>query len=85
MSKRLQVVMEESELRRVRKAAKAAGVTMSEWVRAALRDAAEQAPRVDPRRKLETVRAAARYEFPAPDIDQMNAEIESGYASGWEP
>ena len=85
MSKRLQVVMEEAELRRLRRAAKADGVTMSEWVRRALRDAVERTPRTSARRKLETIRAAAQYDFPAPDMDQMNAEIARGYASGWEP
>ncbi|MDZ4693701.1 MAG: hypothetical protein SGI86_01020 [Deltaproteobacteria bacterium] len=39
MSKRLQVVMDEAELRGYERAARAAGVPLSEWVRRALRDA----------------------------------------------
>jgi hypothetical protein len=33
----------------------------------------------DVERKLAAVKAAARHSFPAPDIEQMNAEIERGY------
>lgn len=77
--------MDDADLRRLRKVAKAEGVTVSEWVRTALRQAVEQTPRGDSRRKLDVIRAAAQYDFPAPDVDQMNAEIARGYASGWEP
>jgi hypothetical protein len=33
----------------------------------------------DPARKLAAIRAAARHSFPTADIEQMLAEIESGY------
>jgi len=33
----------------------------------------------DVKRKLAAVRAAVRHSFPAPDIEQMNEEIERGY------
>ena len=39
-------------------------------------------PRGDASRKLATIRAAANHSFPAPDIDQMLAEIERGYGTG---
>lgn len=79
------MVVDDADLRELRKAAKADGVTVSEWVRSALREAMKQRPRGDSKRKLDVIRAAAQYDFPAPDVDQMNAEIAGGYASGSEP
>jgi hypothetical protein len=84
MSKRLQVLLEEPELREIQRAARAQRLTVAEWVRQALRAARRRQPIVDPRKKLEAIRAAARHSFPIADIDQMLAEIESGYL-GSEP
>lgn len=82
MSKRLQVLLDESELRDLRDAARRRGMTVSEWARQALRDARRREPRGDVDAKLRAVRAAARHEGPTADVDQMLAEIERGYASG---
>jgi hypothetical protein len=79
MSKRLQVLLEEPELREIRRAARAQRMTVAEWVRQALRAARRRQPIVDPRKKMEAIRAAARHSFPVGDIEQMLAEIESGY------
>jgi hypothetical protein len=79
MSTRLQVIMDESELEAVRTAAQQEGMNVSEWVRAALRRARATSSSGDVERKLAAIRAAARHEFPTADIDQMLAEIESGY------
>jgi hypothetical protein len=79
MSKRLQVLLDEQELQDVREAARRQGVPVSEWVRRALRDAQRREPRGDIDRKLRALDKAMQYEFPAPDIDQMLAEIEQGY------
>lgn len=79
MSKRLQVLLEEDELREVRRAARLARVSVAEWVRGALRAGREAAPTSAPDRKLAVVRAAARQAFPAGEIGAMLAEIESGY------
>jgi hypothetical protein len=79
MSKRLQVLLEEGELRDVQKAARRARMTTAEWVRRALRAARRTEPLTDTPRKLQVVRLAVRHEFPAPDIDQMLMEIEKGY------
>jgi hypothetical protein len=84
MSKRLQVLLEEPELREIQRAARAQRLTVAEWVRQALRAARRRQPIVHPRKKLEAIRAAARHSFPIADIDQMLAEIESGYL-GSEP
>ncbi len=77
--------MEDAELRKLARAAKAEGLTVSEFVRGAIRSALERRPSSGSKSKLEAIRAAVKYEFPAPDMEQMNAEIASGYTSGWEP
>jgi hypothetical protein len=79
MSKRLQVLLEEEELRAVRRAARLARVSVAEWVRATLRAGREAAPSSAPDRKLDVVRAAARHAFPVGPIGALLAEIESGY------
>jgi Cdc6-like AAA superfamily ATPase len=82
MSKRLQVLLEDQELLEIQRMAKRQRMTTAEWVRRALRAAKRAEPRGDARRKLETIRAAARHAYPAPEIEQMLAEIERGYLGG---
>jgi hypothetical protein len=79
MTKRLQVLMDDDELRSIQRLARDERVTTAEWVRQRLREAQELRARPDIERKLAVVRSAARFRAPAPDIDQMNAEIEQGY------
>ena len=54
-------------------------VTTAEWVRQRLREARASRDRPDTESKLAAIRAASRYQAPAPAIDQMNAEIQQGY------
>lgn len=79
MSKRLQVLLPESELRELRRIARRHHMTVAEWVRQALRLARRVMPSRDADRKLAVVRAATRHEFPTSGIQQMLAEIERGY------
>ncbi len=79
MSKRLQVLVDETEWREIRRAARAQQMTVAEWVRGALRAARRREPIGDTGKKLEIVRAAVRYAFPTGDIRQMLAEVERGY------
>jgi hypothetical protein len=79
MSKRLQVLLEERELKEIQRIARGQRTTVAEWVRQALRSARQQEPLGDAGRKLEAVRVAALHSFPTADIDQMLAEIERGY------
>jgi hypothetical protein len=81
MSKRLQVLLDETEFRALREAARRQGVPVSEWVRRALREARRREPRGDIDSKLRTVRVAVGHEFPAADIDEMLADIERGYGA----
>lgn len=81
MSKRLQVLFDEAELRALREVADRQGLPVSEWVRRALREARRREPRGDLESKLRAVRAAARHQFPTGEIDEMLAEIERGYGA----
>ena len=71
--------MEDDEFRELGHLARRHRMTVSEWVRQALREAAESEPSVEAGRKLEAVRAAVRHEYPTADIQQMIREIEQGY------
>jgi hypothetical protein len=81
MSKRLQVLLDESELREIVEVARAHRMTVAEWVRQALRTARKNESYSDVSLKLEGVRSAARHTFPVGDVEQMLAEIEKGYIS----
>ena len=81
MSKRLQVIIRDEEMRDLRRAAKGQQLTVSEWVRQALRSARRREPGTEAGKKLDAVRAAARHSFPTGDIERMLAEIERGYLS----
>jgi len=79
MSKRLQVLLDEEEYQRLEASARKDRVTVSEWVRRALRSAGDRQPATEAGRKLESVRTAAEHEYPTADIEQMIREIEQGY------
>ena len=81
MSKRLQIVVEDKEFDEIHRTAEDEGLSMSEWVRRALRDARRRRSGGHVARKLAAIRAASELSFPTADIDQMNAEIERGYRS----
>jgi hypothetical protein len=82
MSKRLQVLMEESELAEIRRLAKRRNLTVAEWVREAIRAARRQRPTKDAAKKLASIREAAKLSFPSSDIRTMLSEIERGYGVG---
>jgi hypothetical protein len=81
MSKRLQVVVGDAELERYARSADAAGLSMSEWARQALREAERETSSGDVEAKLAVIRKAVGYETGGRevDVDQMLAETETGY------
>jgi hypothetical protein len=81
VSKRLQVILDDAEMRELQRVARARRMTVAQWVRQALRAARRQEPGSDPRKKLEIVRAAARHSYPTADIEDMLAQIERGYVA----
>jgi hypothetical protein len=80
MTKRLQVLFEDDELREIQRIARRSRVTTAEWVRRSLRAAREAESASDVGQKLSAVRAAAAHAFPTADIDVLLDEIERGYA-----
>lgn len=80
MSKRLQILMDEEELDEIRAVARRHRLTVAEWVRQSLRLARGEEPSRSVGSKLVALERAAKHDFPAPDIAQMLAEIERGYA-----
>lgn len=79
MSKRLQVLLPDSEMSEIQRLAKRERLTVGEWVRRALREARASRPVSDAETKLKAVRRAAQYSFPSGDLEQMLREIERGY------
>jgi hypothetical protein len=78
MSKRLHVVLRDSEYLEIQKVTRSRHLTIAEWVRQAIAVALSREQSVDIDRKLEVVRAAVRHDFPAGEIDAMLAEIARG-------
>lgn len=79
MSKRLQVVLPDSDMLEIQRLAKGERISVGEWVRRTLREARQRKPATDAETKLKAVRRAAGYSFPTADIEQMLGEIEQGY------
>lgn len=77
--KRMQVLFDEVEYKRIQRVARQSGLTLAEWVRKALRAAYREEPLGDRDKKLAAVRAAAGFEYPTADIDRMLDEIDRGY------
>lgn len=79
MSKRLQVVLDDEELEEIKRVARRHRMTVSEWVRQALRESRRAEPVRDRESKFSVVREAAEHAYPTADIEDMLGEIESGY------
>lgn len=80
MSKRLQVLLDEVEFEQIRAVARRHQTTVAEWVRQSLRRSRAEEPGADAGTKLAALRRSAEHSFPTGDIEQMLADIESGYA-----
>ena len=80
MSKRLQVILSDEELLEIQRIAELKQMTVAEWVRQTLRAARRGESSGDPTHKLAVIRAAARNSFPTAEIDEMLAQIQSGYS-----
>jgi hypothetical protein len=81
MTKRLQVILQDSEYREIQQVASARHMSIAEWVRQALAAARRYEPLGDSSKKLDAVREAAKLDFPTADIDEMLSQIERGYGS----
>jgi hypothetical protein len=79
MRRRLQVLLEEDELRDIQRAAQRERLTVAEWVRQALREVRRRRSQAQLERKLSAIRKASASAAPTADIDQMLDEVERGY------
>ena len=81
MTKRLQVLLDDAELRTIQRIARRDKLTTAEWVRRRLREGAAASALPDTASRLAAIHAAYRHgsTAPAPEIDQMLDEIELGY------
>ena len=79
MTRRLQVLFEDDELREIQRLARRQRMTTAEWVRRSLRTARDAEGGAGIAEKLAAVRSASAHAFPTADIDTMLAEIERGY------
>lgn len=81
MTRRMQVLFDDEELREIQGLARRQRMTTAEWVRKSLRAAREAESGADIGQKLAAVLTAASFSFPTADIDTMLEEIERGYRS----
>lgn len=82
MSKRLQVILKDTDYREIQRLARSRHMSIAEWVRQALDLARRREPSGSVAKKLDWLRAAAKHAYPVGDIDSMLAEIETGYRMG---
>lgn len=73
------MVFDENEWDEIAQFARTGGMTVSEWVRHSLRPARREKATGSVAWKLGALRAAVQFEGPTGDIDQVLAEIASGY------
>jgi hypothetical protein len=85
VAKRLQVILQDPEYREIQRLARSRHMSLAEWVRQALDLARRREPLGGTGKKLQVIRAAAKHDYPASDIDSMLAEIEKGYGTGPQP
>lgn len=79
MSKRLQVILSDKEYEELQLVSSAEGVTLSEWVRGAIRKLRRDRSLLGADGKLDAIRVAMHHDFPSGEIDAMLGEIEAGY------
>ncbi len=75
------MILNDSEMREIQRAARLRRVTVAEWVRQALREAQRREPVGETGKKIQVIRAAVRHAFPTADPDRMLQEIEGGYVA----
>ena len=76
------MILKDPEYKEIQRVARSRRMSIAEWVRQALVLARRQEPLGSIGKKLETIQAATRHDYPVSDIDEMLAEIEAGYGTG---
>jgi hypothetical protein len=79
MTKRLQLLLKDTEYREIQRAARSRNMSVADWIRQALGIIRREGPSGSVAKKIEAIRVAARLEYPTAGVDAMLSEIESGY------
>lgn len=74
------MLVDEAELREIKRIARRQRITVAEWVRRALTDARRRVSGASPGKKRDAIRDATAHAFPTADIDDILADIDRGYA-----
>jgi hypothetical protein len=80
-----QVLLADPDYREIQRVARSRRMSVAEWVRQALDIARRQEPVGAIGKKLDSIHIAVRHEFPSGDMEDILAEIESGYRAGTNP
>lgn len=81
MTKRLQVLFDDSDYAALQTTAASQGMTVAEWVRQVLTAARRATSTLDTDRKLAAIRHALRHTAPTGPIDRLIGETERSYAT----
>jgi len=79
MSTRLQILLDDNDLSEVKELAMEENLTVSAWVRRAIKHEKKERPGTAARKKLEVILNFSKYDFPISDYKDITAEIDSGY------
>jgi hypothetical protein len=79
MTKRLHLVLEDSEYRQIQRAARARRMSIPDLLRQTLGLGSRRNRQRSVAKELEAIRLAMRHSYPTCDIDSMLAEIEAGH------
>ena len=82
MTKRVRGLLDEDDLREIQALARQGRQTTSAWVRDVLRAARLEGTHPRPEVKLGAIRETVALAFPIGEIDEVLAEIESGFLAG---
>ncbi len=81
MAKRLQVLLKDPDYREIQRVARSRHMSVAEWVRQALESARRHEPVGSIGKKLDSIEIAVRHEYPSGELEDILAEIESGYGA----
>ena len=78
MSKRLQILLDDSEYKELQRASRREKKTVASWVRQRIRGSLQEQAPEDPDKKLARILRFAKYSGPTGDIETLLAEVEKG-------
>ena len=78
----MQILLDDDELREVKKLAMQEKLTVSAWVRRAIQHEKKERPGTAAREKLLIIQNSSKYDFPTGEYKDIAADIDSGYLKG---